>query len=329
MMPNKRPLIPGVPAVAMHTIRTRILLCILGVHTLLRIAHPCEGKNPEAGFFLPANNAEVTISYMTYNDLIVLPVTINNGIKVNLILDTGCRNVLLFGKRFEKLFGTLPNREVRFSGYGERPPLTGKLSLENEVSIHTIVGKRIPIVILRDKNLFSGNSNIDGIIGYDIFIRFEVEVNSLRKEITFRSAYLTENLVGYTRIPLKVEDTRPLVQSRIFFSERDEINFDLMLDTGSALGLFIRSSDNVLLAQAPKQMLGKGLGGNVKGTLRGAKKIVLEKLEINIRDASIYGSMYYTSGSVGMQIIKDYAFVLNYCKGYAWFKKMHSQKKLT
>ena len=136
MIQKERCFTLAMPQVPMASIRTRILLCILGIHTLVLLAHPCEGKAPDAGFFLPDNIPEVTLNYGTYNDLIVLPITINDGIKVNLILDTGCRNVLLFGKRFEKLLPTLPDHEVSFSGLGEKPPLTGKLSLENEVYSH-------------------------------------------------------------------------------------------------------------------------------------------------------------------------------------------------
>ncbi len=311
------------------SLRNKILFCILALHTILRFAEPCEGKAPDAGFSLPEDIAEVSVNYRSYNELIILPVTINDSIKVNLILDTGCRNVLLFGKRFERILETLPNYDVRFSGLGERPPLTGKLALNNKIAIHTIVGKKIPIVILREKNLFMGNSNIDGIIGYDIFIRFEVEINSVRKNITFRSPERAEIQNDYTKVPLQIEDTRPLVHSKVFFSDADGASLDIMLDTGSVLGLLIRSKNGVLLADTPQHILGRGLNGNVKGTVRWARKIVIETLEISIPEVKIYKSDWHTHGSVGMAVIKDYTLVLNYCKGYVGFKKLKVQKQLT
>ena len=319
----------------MHTqqgissLRTKILFCILAVHTLLRFAPPCDGKTPDAGFSLPEDMVEVRFNYRTYNELIVLAVTINDSIKANLILDTGCRNVLLFRKRFERLLGTLPNYDVRFSGLGNQPPLKGKLALNNKISIHTIVGKKIPIVILREKNLFTGSSKIDGIIGYDIFLRFEVEINSGRKQITFRSPEQAEIQGGYTKIPLTVEDTRPLVHSKIFFSGSDGASLDIMLDTGSALGLLIRSRDDVLFTDGQQHVLGKGLNGNVRGTVKWARRIVLETLEISIPEVRIYRSHWQTHGSVGMAVIKDYTLVLNYCKGYVGFKKSKVQKQFT
>ena len=101
-----------------------------------------------------------------------------------------------------------------------------------------------------------------------------------------------------------------------------------MLDTGSALGLLIRSSDEVFFSGAPLQVVGRGLNGNVKGTVKWARKLVLDTLEINIPDINICKSLWATHGSVGMAIIKDYTIVLNYCKGYAWFKKSKVPKQL-
>jgi hypothetical protein len=316
------------PQLEIASTRRRILFCILIIHTLLRIAYPCNGKIPDAGFSLPENIQEATFNYNTYNNLIVLPVTINDSIKVNLILDTGCRNLLLFGKKFEKLFETLPNHSVSFSGLGERPPLSGKLSLDNEVAIHSLLGKKIPIVILANKNLFFGRPNIDGIIGYDIFIRFEVELNALKKQIKFRPADQAATPNDYTIVPLTIDDTRPLIQSKIFLADRDGTYYDIMIDTGSALGLLLRSNDEAFFAEQPQHVLGRGLNGNVRGIVKWARKLILETFEINITRVEVSRSNWHTHGSIGMAIIKDYIIVLNYCKGYAGFKKSKAQKLL-
>lgn len=308
--------------------RRRIIFSILVMHTLLRIAYPCDGKTPDAGFSLPENTLEATFNYNTYNNLVVLPVSINDSIKVNLILDTGCRNLLLFGKKFEKLFETLPNHPVSFSGLGERPPLTGKLSLDNKVEIHSLVGKKIPIVILANKNLFTGRRNIDGIIGYDIFIRFEVELNALKKQIKFRPADQAGIPNDFTIVPLTIEDTRPLIQSKLFLSDLNGTDYDIMIDTGSALGLMLRSKDEALFAEQPQHILGRGLNGNVSGIVKWAQKLILETFEINIGHVEVSQSDWHTHGSIGMAIIKDYSIILNYCKGYAGFKKSKTQKLL-
>lgn len=306
-------------------------ICKAGMLSILLffyLATSSKGKTSDAGFSFPENTMEIKFRFSTYKNLIILPVTINDSIHLNLILDSGCRNLLLFGKRFEKIFKTLPDHKVRFSGLGERLPLTGKLSLNNKVSINSLLGQKIPIIIVQGKTLFPGRTDIDGIVGYDIFIKFEIEFDASKQLITVRRAEVAELAPGFTRIPLRVEDSRPLIQSKIFFAAPEGTDCDIMLDTGSALGLLLKSRDEKYFPDPQKQILGKGLGGNVMGTVRKASTLILETFIIRISSVGIWWSEHHTHGSVGMDIMKDYAVVINYCKGYAGFKKTQKGRKV-
>jgi hypothetical protein len=275
-----------------------------------------------SGFFLPDDVGEVTLKFHSVKNLIVLPVVINDSIKVNLILDTGCRNLVLFGKKFQKLFHMERDKNVQFSGLGVGAPVNGKLSLNNKVSIQAVLGEQIPVVLVPQQNLFSAYSDIHGVIGYDIFIKFEIELNPLRRLITFRPAATSTLSADYQKIPLRVEDSRPIIQSKIFFNETEEQSCDLMLDTGSSLGLLVKTSDLKNFSKtAKKTVLGKGLNGDVVGIETVALKLLLDTFEITSVDAGVTYS-WHNYASVGMEIMKDYTIVLNYCKAYAGLKKI-------
>src|SRR5688572_20197770 len=117
-----------------------------------------------AGFSLPDSVNEMTIRYRMVKDLIVLPVVINDSVRVNLILDTGCRNLILFGKKFKKLFQINPGKPVQFSGLGSGRAVTGLLSLGNKVSINHVLGNQIPVVIVGNSNLFDAYQDVHGVI---------------------------------------------------------------------------------------------------------------------------------------------------------------------
>src|SRR5688572_22690972 len=127
------------------------------VASMLLLSAPCLALHTptEAGFYLPSHLQETKFTYTVINNLIVLPVRINDSIQVNLILDTGCRNLVLFGKKFAKLFHTESGRAVEFSGLGSGRTVQGKLSLGNKVSIDAVLGNRIPVVVIPEQNLFS------------------------------------------------------------------------------------------------------------------------------------------------------------------------------
>jgi hypothetical protein len=300
------------------------------VYVLIFLTTHCSlASLPKDGFFLPDHVQELTFKFQKYGNLILLPVTINDTIQVNLILDTGCRNLLLFGKRFEKLFKITPGQKIQIAGLGDGQSLLGKISLDNKVSIHAVLGEKIPIVIVANQNLFSKYSNVHGIIGYDIFIKFEIEFNSISRLITFRPAAVAEISSEYTKIPLRIEDTRPLIQSTILFSDHESLTSDLMLDTGSSLGLFLKANNKKISSNGnTKKILGSGLNGSIMGSETRAEKIILETFEIKRTIiAGVTWSPWYNDGSVGMEIMKDYTIVLNYCKAYAGFKKVYTKVK--
>jgi len=277
---------------------------------------------PRAGFWLPDSIQEVTIRYKRAQNLILLPVTINDTIHLNLILDTGCRNLVLFGKRFRKMFTVHPTKTIQFSGLGAGKPVVGSISLNNKVSIDAVLGERIPVVLVRDQNLFGMYTNVDGIIGYDVFIKFEIELNPSRQTITFRPAFTAELAAEYLRIPIRVEDSRPFVDASVSFHGKDPLALNLMIDTGSSLGLLLKTGQNEkYLIENKHRVLGRGLNGNVEGSSIIADKLVMESLELNSMPAGIIYSEWPDQASIGMDILKQYSFVLNYCKGYAGLKR--------
>src|SRR5690348_6702860 len=128
------------------------------------------------GFHLPDSIKEMTLRYRSVHNLIVLPVTINDSVTVNLILDTGCRNLVLFGKKFQKLMRSENGRPIQFSGLGSGRPVVGNVSLSNKVSIYQVLGEQIPIVVVGSRNILNSYRDVDGVIGFELFLKFEIEL---------------------------------------------------------------------------------------------------------------------------------------------------------
>ncbi|HOX83915.1 MAG TPA: aspartyl protease family protein [Chryseolinea sp.] len=302
----------------MKTFRILVVyaLCIVVIYLPLQI-----NAAPDSGFFLPDNLNEVTFQYKTYRNLIVLPVTINDSIQVNLILDTGCRNLVLFGKQFQNQFKTEAGRKIQFSGLGSGQPVYGSLSLSNNITINKVIGARIPIVIVPERNVFEKANKIDGVIGYDIFIKFEVELNPKEKLITFRPAYSPSLALEYLHIPIRIEDSRPVLQSHISI-EKNSFPCNLMIDTGSSLGLLLKTTDESKFdGHTNLEELGRGFNGVINGFKTRAKRLELDGLSFGSLQVGIIQSPWHECASIGMDVLKGYSIVLNYCKEYIGFRK--------
>jgi hypothetical protein len=277
----------------------------------------------KAGFFLPDSIREMTMKYRSVNNLIILPVVINDSVKVNLILDTGCRNLVLFGRRFQKLLPLNKDKEIIFSGLGSGAAVKGNLALDNTVSIHSVLGNHVPIVVVADRNLFGKYREVDGVIGYEIFLKFEIEINPSLETITFRPASRATAPEQYTKVPLEVVDSRPVMRSDIFFGNGDPSNCDLMIDTGSSIGLLLKTTDVKRYDHSDEPtLIGMGLNGKLYGYQTKADKLSVNGFEIAFVSAGIIESDWHNNASIGMGILKDYIIVLNYCQSYACFKKI-------
>jgi hypothetical protein len=276
-----------------------------------------------AGFYIPDHIQEVSFRYRSIDKLIILPVIINDSIQLNLILDTGCRNLVLFGKRFQKLFTLEPDKKVQFSGLGSGRPVNGALSLKNKVSINDVLGENIPVIIIPNQNLFSVYNNVHGVIGYDIFTKFEVELNPSIQLITFRPAITASLNEDYISVPIRVTDARPIIDCRVVLDKNQTHVCDLMIDTGSTLGLLLKTTDlNDYKVYSSERVIGRGLNGDIAGFETTTEKLLLSTLEMTHLRTGIIHSPWHNHASIGMDVLKDYIFVLNYCKGYAGFRKV-------
>lgn len=298
----------------------REITCITFLFMLLLSATFLAAR-PTAGFFLPDSIGEMTLNYRAVKGLIVLPVTINDSVEVNLILDTGCRNLILFGRRFTKMFKMNPGKPVVFSGLGSGRSASGMLSLGNKVSIYQVIGEQIPLVVVANNKIFGNYHNIDGVIGYDIFLKFEVELNPKDRTITFRPALRSSVPFGYTHVPLEIVDARPIMRSVVTLDMHNSRTLDLMIDTGSSLGLLLKTTNIAEYNQLTKEkVLGIGFNGPISGYETFSKRLKLHDFEIEKVSTGIVSSERHDNASLGMEVLKDYIVILNYCRSYVCFK---------
>lgn len=289
--------------------------------SLLTFYFAHSASRPAAGFFLPDSVMEMTLEYKAMRNLIILPVTINDSVKVNLIVDTGCRNLILFGKRFSKRLRITPGKTVAFSGLGDGRSVKGKLSLGNKVCINQVLGEQIPVVVVENNNLFANYNNVHGVIGYDIFVKFEVEINARKKTITFRPAMKSKAPAGYTQIPLRIIDAKPVMKSEVYLNGYNARSQELMIDTGSSLGLLLKTTTIEDFAHHDNtSVLGVGFNGPVSGYHIISKKVKMPGMEMHNVATGIVSSAWHDNASIGMEVLKDYVMILNYCKAYACFK---------
>jgi hypothetical protein len=281
-------------------------------------------STPTKGFFLPDTLTEVTFRYKRHNNLIIISPVLNDSIQLNLILDTGCNNIVLFGKKYLKYFNPFES-SILFSGLGNGQAAKGHVSIDNNFKINGIEGKLITVVVVPQRRNFIGLTNIDGFIGFDLLSKFEIEVNPSASLITFRSALDGKNRHDFKHFKLLSGTTYPLIESS-FVIDNEIKRFPLLIDTGSELGFLFRSKN---YANKNEDILGVGINGIIYGTTVSCKELKFESTVIGSEFLASATERYGNiSFSVGMEFLENYVFVLNFVKGYFLLKDLKLKEEI-
>lgn len=225
----------------------------------------------EFGFQMPNKFRKIEIPFEQHNNLILIPVTINRFLTLKFILDTGVENAILT----EKLYGDILDlnyvREISIDGPGLIDSVEAFIA--NEVTFGLpggVIGRNMNMLVLKEDYLeLSENIGEDvyGIIGYDIFSRFVVEINYDTNTLTLYDPKKYKKNKREVGIPLEIRGSKPFLKATITQGE-EEASLDVMVDTGASHAALIDYNHLTGISMPEKTVvtrLGRGIAGDIPG----------------------------------------------------------------
>ncbi|MEM6525642.1 MAG: retropepsin-like aspartic protease [Bacteroidota bacterium] len=280
------------------------------------------------GFNFIDNKTECIISFELVDNLIVVPVEINKNIRVNLVLDTGGRSVILFGNNFKKRLQVL-DREIPLQGYGRNRNKTAFLSLENEVKLGDALGQGISILVANGRYFFpyDGNIKIHGIIGYQVFSRFVVSIDYQNREIVLTEPRFYLPPADYTMLNLTLKDTKPYIKLAYSAFDNNGLRGYFHIDTGSSRGalLFLKHEGGLEKKRFHSAQVGKGINGIITGYKPVSESISIVEFQTDteyyvIKRKFSRKEIQDAQGSIGSGLLKRFTVVLDYVNERFYFK---------
>jgi hypothetical protein len=280
------------------------------------------------GYDFIRGHIDTSIPFKLYKNLIVIPVTLNDTLRLNLILDTGTRSILLYGKRFKKLSNFVNETKLKVVGWGSADAIEVRRAFPNTISIGDVRGEQLCAAVVDHRKLFADSPTIDGIIGYEIFARFSVEIDYLRQKIFLYDKIHHRDTRDFLSLPLVVNGSRPEIISNIELETGKKIQLNLLVDTGSSLGLtiFSKTIDEVINYGIDRE-IGIGLTGSIWGYSIRLKSLSLGTLFIsnllsNLVHVKEHPDLQFTTaGSLGAGFLKDYLIIFDYPTNRLFVKK--------
>ncbi|UCG27317.1 MAG: aspartyl protease family protein [Bacteroidales bacterium] len=279
--------------------------------------------------FIDLNQKKVSFSFKFINNLIIVPVIINDSDTLHFILDTGLNTSIMTELSMGDSISLNYTRQVKLKGLGQGEPVDALHSYGNNFYISGIRGSNQDLFVLL-QNVFNLSSifgtRVHGLIGYNMFKNFIVEINYEREYITFYnpqkykpSRYRKKGIT----IPLEIHNTKPYVYGTIILEDNTEVPVKLLLDTGASHALWIDvNSDTRLILpdNAVDVFLGKGLNGDIYGKIGKMHRFNIGKFSFDNPIVAFPDSLSAgdalgrdnRNGSLGSEILRRFHVVIDY-----------------
>jgi len=287
------------------------------------------------GFELPEDKKFQRINFELINNLIIIPVEIN-GVELTFILDSGVSKPILFNLSESDSIPINNVSEVTIRGLGDGKPMKALSSKRNIFRLGKAINFAQDLYVVMDRGIdFSTTLGIPvhGIMGYDLFRDFIVEVNYSARKLKLHNPelYTYKERRNRQTIPLLVEKRKAYVEGTVLMKDTANINVKLLVDTGSsdALWLFPEPEKGLEIPEKNyEDHLGRGLSGDIfgkrskiNGVQIGDFKLDEAKVAFPYRE-SFQGidSLNGRNGSLGGEVLKRFNMVFDYGRGLVTLK---------
>lgn len=278
-------------------------------------------------FRLPKGEKMQKIRFKQINNLIIIPLEIN-GAKFSFILDSGVSKPILFNLTDQDSVQLNNVNEITINGLGDGEPIKALSSSGNTFKIKKILNNNQDVYVVLDKEMnFSPSLGIPvhGIIGYDLFKDFVVDINYTKGVIKFYDPehYEAKKSSQYETLALTMHKDKAFIDGEVSVIGNDHVPVKLLVDTGSsdAIWLFQDFDKGLWVPEKNyEDYLGKGLNGYIYG-----KRTKVQSLKIgsftfkNAKAAfpdmdsfSAIKNLGNRNGSVGGEVLRRFNITFNY-----------------
>lgn len=295
------------------------------------------------GFKLDENSKKITIPVEVLNNLVIVPVVLNDKISLKFILDTGVRTTVLTQKTYSDILKLHYSKEIFVSGPGGKQAaayITDNVRLD----LPGVQGTGHSMLVLEEDYLELRNylgAEVHGILGYELFSRFIVQMDYERKRLVLFLPGNFKKKKRYQTLKITIEDTKPFVYATVNMGSGSEIDSKFLIDTGAGHGLMLEPESNERITipeQNIKSVIGRTLGGIITGKIGRIESMQLGKYKINdmianFPDPKPDGDTLTRSrtkdrnGAIGGEVLSRFNIIFNFPGEEIYIKKNGSFKR--
>ncbi|MBR9844942.1 MAG: PDZ domain-containing protein [Algicola sp.] len=267
------------------------------------------------------------IRFDLVGNLIILPVELN-GVELSFVLDSGVSKPILFNLANIDSLQVNKVETILLRGLGGGDAVEAIKSKNNFLSIGNALNINQDIYVVFDTSInFTPRLGVPvhGIIGYDLFKDFIVEINYASKYIVLHKpeSYTYRKCRKCETFELSFYRNKPFIFGEVEV-DSNFVPVKLLIDTGSSDALWIFENEEKGLVPTDnmyfEDFLGKGLSGNIYGKRSKIKKFRLKRFELNDVNTAFPDSTSISlarkntlrNGSISGEVLKRFNLIIDY-----------------
>lgn len=292
------------------------------------------------GYSFPENQKVEKIRFELINNLIVIPIDVN-GTQLSFVLDSGVSTPILFNLANQDSLELKNVSEITINGLGEGEPISALSSQGNYFKLGNVRNFSQKLYVVLDAGInFSPSLGvpIHGIIGYDLFRNFIVDINYSGKTIKFYNPESAGPKLGnrFETLQVDIINRKAYMDAHVSLKGAKDIPIKMLLDTGSSDAIWLFEDERIKL---PKEYyedyLGKGLAGDIFGKRTKVEAIRIGDFDLSDAKAAFPDMLSFNSikdlgnrnGSFGGEMLKRFNIVFDYPNGKISLRKNSNFKK--
>lgn len=287
-------------------------------------------------FNILGGNDSYKTSFKLINNLIVIPVEINNT-KLTFILDSGVSSAVVFNLSPSDSLEIKDVRKIFIRGLGDGEPIEALHSKGNRFRMGNLFATNNELyIVYKDKLNFSSKLGITvhGLIGYDLLKDFVVTIDYINKKITFTKPekYKYKKCKNCETFDLELHKNKPYINADVTVIEpyNKKIPVKLLIDSGGTDAVWLFENENMQIPQKSfRDFMGEGISGSIFGMRSKLKSLSLKSFvfkEPNVAYLDSTSSLHARkfkdrNGSIGGNILKRFKVTFDYPNSKVTFKK--------
>ncbi|MFT5834135.1 MAG: putative aspartyl protease [Cognaticolwellia sp.] len=282
--------------------------------------------------FIKKGKKKVRLKFEQVNNLIILPITLNDTFELKFIVDTGVRHTVITKKSYLDSLSVHYGRKFRLTGADKESFVDAQLVHGLKYGMKGVEANSQTALVLDDDYFGLDNSlgfPIHGILGMDLFMRYTVKIDYETNTMTLTEPDRFKVPKSCQAIDIELIQGKPYIESVMTLENGQTMTNKLLIDCGASLSLMLDMNSDERITLPEKfihGIFGQVLGGDLEAYVGrvnfvGMGNYAFKDVVTNFQIPFWIDTVTNTNGLIGGGILSRFDVTYDFMRNKIYLRK--------